>query len=89
MTPKKRPAAAAAVAPSNSEAGQKSAKQQKTDKAKKEKPVKKDKEKRCNSYGATVRYRSNPSQKDADRIDRALSRGMGACDVPVQQGNMY
>lgn len=43
-------------------------------KAKKEKVVK---EKRCNAFGATVRYRSNPSIKDSDRIDRALSRGLG------------
>ena len=50
-------------------------------KAKKEKAVK---EARVNKHGATVRYRSKPTIKDQDRIDRAMARGMGAptCDMP-------
>lgn len=77
MAPKKRTAAAVAVE-TQAEVQIINPKQRKTAKPTKEKAVQ---EKRCTASGFAVRYRSRPSAKDSDRIDRALSRGMGVCSL--------
>ena len=43
-----------------------------------QKKAKQEKEKRTNEHGATVRYKSKPTIKDMERMQRALSTGMGA-----------